>query len=221
MPHTLHGLYVIIDPAVAGLLAGEPGLPAGRAGRRDVPHIAREALVGGARIVQWRDKTREKGLQLPDVRALAEACHAAGAPLIVNDHADLALAARADGVHVGQKDLPVAEVRRIAPEGWIIGASTNNADEARAAEADGADYVSVGNLFGTTSKDDTRSATLDTLRDVKGAVRVPVCAIGGITAANIAEVVAAGADMAAVIRAVLTADDPRVAASRLAAAFRG
>ena len=207
MLYELRGLYVIVDPAVAGEL--------------NVLHIADEAIAGGARLVQWRDKTREKGLQLPHVRALAEACRAAGAPLIVNDHADLALAARADGVHVGQKDLPVADVRRMAPAGWIIGASTNNADEARAAEADGADYVSVGNLFGTTSKDDTRPATLDTLREVKAAVRVPVCAIGGITEANIADVVAAGADMAAVIRAVLTADDPRVAASRLAAAFRG
>jgi thiamine-phosphate pyrophosphorylase len=219
MAYALRGLYVIIDPAAVGLPAGEPGLPAGRAGRRDVLSIAREALAGGARLLQWRDKAREKGLQLPDVQALAEACHAAGAPLIVNDHADLALAAGADGVHVGQKDLPVAAVRRIVPAGWIVGASTNNAEEARAAVADGADYVSVGNLFGTASKQDTRPATLDTLRAVKAAVRVPVCAIGGVTEANIADVVAAGADMAAVIRAVVAADDPRAATARLAAAF--
>ena len=196
---------MIIDPAVAG--------------ERDVSHVAREAIAGGAAIVQWRDKTREKGPQLADVRALANICREAGVPLIVNDDVDLALVAKADGVHVGQRDLPVGAVRRIVPNGWIVGASTNNADEARAAEADGADYVSVGNLFGTTSKDDTRPATLDTLREVKAAVRVPVCAIGGVDETNIADVVAAGADMAAVISAVMAADDPRAAAKRLSVAF--
>ncbi len=205
MAHTLRGLYMIIDPAVAG--------------ERDVLHVAREAIAGGAAIVQWRDKTREKRLQLADVRALANICRGAGVPLIVNDDVDLALAAEADGVHVGQRDLPVAAVRRLVPDGWIVGASTNNADEARAAEADGADYVSVGDLFVTTSKDDTRPATLDTLREVRAAVRVPVCAIGGVGETNIAGVVAAGADMATVISAVMAADDPRAAAQRLAAAF--
>ncbi|HEY5626012.1 MAG TPA: thiamine phosphate synthase [Dehalococcoidia bacterium] len=205
MAHTLRGLYVIIDPAVVG--------------GRDVLHVAREAIAGGAALVQWRDKTREKGVQRPDVRALGKICREAGVPLIVNDHVDLALAAGADGVHVGQRDLPVADVRRIVPGSWIVGASTNNADEARAAEADGANYVSIGNLFGTTSKDDTRPATLDTLREVKAAVPVPVCAIGGIDETNVASVVAAGADMAAVISAVMGADNPRTAARRLATAF--
>ncbi len=205
MAHTLRGLYVIIDPAVAG--------------ERDVLRVAREAIAGGAALLQWRDKTGEKGPQLAEVRALAEICGGAGVPLIVNDHVDLALAAEADGVHVGQLDLPLSIVRRLVPEGWIVGASTNNAGEARAAEADGADSVSVGNLFGTTSKDDTRPATLDMLREVKAAVAVPVCAIGGVDETNIAGVVAAGADMASVISAVITADDPRAAARRLANAF--
>jgi thiamine-phosphate pyrophosphorylase len=150
---------------------------------------------------------------------LAVICREAGVPLIVNDDVDLALVAGADGVHVGQKDLPVAAVRCIVPPGWIVGASTNNAAEALAAEADGADYVSVGNLFGTTSKDDTRPATLETLRAVKAAVRVPVCAIGGISEANIASVAAAGADIVSVISAVVASDDPRSAAQWLAAAF--
>lgn len=205
MAHNLRGLYVIIDPVVAE--------------GRDVVHIAREAVAGGAAMLQWRDKMREKGLQFAEVRELAGICHGAGVPLIVNDHTDLALAARADGVHLGQKDLPVAEVRRLVPNRWIVGASTNNVNEARRAEADGADYVSVGNLFGTTSKGDTRPATLDTLREVKAAAHVPVCAIGGINETNIADVIAVGADMASVISAVMTADDPRAAAERLAAAF--
>ena len=132
---------------------------------------------------------------------------------------DLALAVGADGVHVGQKDLPVAVVRRLVVPHMIIGASTNNPDEARRAEADGADYVSVGRLFETGSKADTRPATAETIRAVKAVVSVPVCAIGGINETNIDEVIDAGADMAAVIGAVCAADDPREAARRLAAGF--
>ncbi|MFB3053207.1 MAG: thiamine phosphate synthase [Dehalococcoidia bacterium] len=192
--HELRGLYVIIDPA--------------RAEGRDEVEIAREALAGGARLLQLRDKRREKGLQLPIARALSALCRERGAPFIVNDHVDLALAADADGVHVGQKDLPVSVVRRLVPRQMIVGCSTNNPEEARRAEADGADYVSVGRLFPTGSKQDTRPATTETLRAVKAAVSVPVCAIGGITEANIDEVLAAGADMAAVIAAVIAAPDP-------------
>jgi thiamine-phosphate pyrophosphorylase len=201
----LRGLYVIIDPLVGG--------------ERDLVHVTREAIAGGARMIQWRDKTRGKGLQLPEVEAIAAECRDANVPLIINDDADLALAVGADGVHVGQKDLPVAVVRRIGPAGWIIGASTNNVAEAKQAEADGADYVSVGNLFGTSSKDDTRPATLDVLTHVKEAVGVPVCAIGGINEVNIASVIAARADIASVISAVVAADDPRAAAQRLVKAF--
>jgi len=110
-------------------------------------------------------------------------------------------------------------VRRIVPAGFIVGCSTNNPEEARRAEADGADYVSVGRLFPTGSKADTRPATLDTLRAVKAAVSLPVCGIGGIDESNIDDVLAAGADMVAVIAAVSAAPDVREAARRLAARF--
>ena len=140
-------------------------------------------------------------------------------PFIVNDHADLALSVGADGVHVGQKDLPVAVVRRLVGAEMIVGASTNNAEEARRAEADGADYVSVGRLFETSSKENTRPASTETIREVKAAVSLPVCAIGGINESNIEEVIAAGADMVAVISAVCSAPDPREAAWRLASRF--
>jgi len=205
VPVVLRGLYVILDPNLAG--------------GRDIVKIARDAVVGGARAIQWRDKTREKGLQLPDVQGIAAVCRGARVPLIINDDADLALAVGAAGVHVGQKDLPVLVVRRLGPFGWIVGASANTVDEARQAEIDGADYVSVGNLFGTSSKDDTRPATLETLREVKAAVRVPVCAIGGINETNVDSVIAAGADMAGVISAVVAARNPRTAAQRLAGRF--
>jgi len=213
MLEKLRGLYVIIDPALAP--GPSPGLRTGR----DEVHIARAALDGGARLIQLRDKTREKGLQLPVAKALQRLCRERGALFIVNDHVDLALAAGADGVHVGQKDLPVAVVRALVPREMVIGCSTNNAEEARRAQADGADYVSVGRLFPTGSKDDTRPATTETLRAVKATVSLPVCAIGGINEANIDDALAAGADMAAVIAAVIAAPDVAAAARRLAGQF--
>jgi thiamine-phosphate diphosphorylase len=200
----LRGLYVILDPEVA---------------RGDLSEIAREALAGGARLLQLRDKTREKSQQLPLARALRELCEQQGALFIVNDYADLALTCGAHGVHVGQKDQPVAVVRKLVPREMIVGCSTNDVAEARAAEAAGADYVSVGRLFPTGSKDDTRPASLDTLRAVKAAVGVPVCGIGGIDETNIDDVLAAGADIVAVIAAVVAAEDPQEAARRLASRF--
>ena len=205
MREKLRGLYVIIDPELAG--------------GRDELEIARQAIAGGARLLQLRDKGREKGLQLPIARQLARLCRQAGVPFIVNDHADLALAAEADGVHLGQKDLPASVVRRLLPPGMIVGCSANNVQEALQAEQDGADYVSVGRLFPSGSKADTRPATTETIRAVKAAVKVPVCAIGGIDETNIDAVLAAGADIAAVIAAVVATPDVREAARRLADRF--
>ena len=204
----ISGLYVIIDPdACRG---------------RDVRDVAERALEGCASMLQWRDKRREKGAQLPEARALRELCAEHGALLIVNDHADLALAAGADGVHVGQGDLPVEEVRRIVPAGFIVGASTNNAHEALEAEAAGASYIAIGSIYPTSSKEPerTRAASPERLSEVKAAVGVPVVAIGGIDASNIGEVVRAGADAVAVINAVCGADDVTAAARELAAHFQ-
>lgn len=201
--NSLRGLYVIIDPdACRG---------------RSPLEVARLALEGGSSIVQWRDKQRSMSEQIDDVDALAWLCRRYGVPFIVNDDLDLA-AIFADGVHVGQDDTPVREVRRIAPP-LIIGASTNNVEEAQRAESDGADYVAVGSIFPTSSKDVTRAASIERLREVKAAVHVPVVAIGGINASNIGSVIAAGADAVAVISSVCAADDPRAAAAELMASF--
>ena len=202
----LAGLYVLIDPAACR-------------GRSPVA-VAEAALRGGAALIQWRDKKRDKGLQLPEARAIYSLCRSHGASFIVNDHADLALIIGGDGVHVGQSDLPVAEVRRILPPEFIVGASTNTVEEARAAQAAGASYIAVGDLFGTASKGRTRPASLARLAAVKAAVDAPVCAIGGINADNVAGVVAAGTDIVAVISAVCGADDPEAAAAALAQAMR-
>ncbi|HYM15276.1 MAG TPA: thiamine phosphate synthase [Dehalococcoidia bacterium] len=199
------GLYAIIDPAACR--------------SRDAVAVAAQALEGGARVVQWRDKTREKGDQVADARAIAALCRGRGALFVMNDHADLAVACGAGGLHLGQHDLPIEAARQIVGSGTVIGVSTNTVAEARGAEAAGADYVAVGAIFPTASKETTRAAGVERLREVKAAAGVPVVAIGGIDSGNIGEVVAAGADAAAVISAVCGADDPRAAAGALAAAF--
>jgi len=207
MNQRARGLYVIIDPdACRG---------------RDAVDVARRALEGGAAMLQWRDKRREKGLQLPQARAVRDLTREHDALLIVNDHIDLALAVDADGVHVGQGDLPVAVVRKLVPADFVVGCSTNNLDEARAAEVAGASYIAVGAIFGTASKEPerTRAASPERLRDVKAAIGTPVVAIGGINASNIGQVLAAGADAVAVISAVCAADDPKAAAAELVRAF--
>ena len=205
----VRGLYVIIDPDGCG--------------GRDPVEVARLALEGGASVLQWRDKRREKGDQLAQARAVRELCARHGALFIVNDHADLALATGADGVHLGQRDLPVEAVRPFVPPGFIIGVSTNDAAEARLAEAHGASHVAVGSVFRTASKEPerTRAASPERVREVKSAVGVPVVAIGGINASNIEQALAAGADAVAVISAVCSAADPRAAAAELVARMRG
>ena len=205
MRRIISGLYVIVDP--------------GACHRRAPLDVARAALEGGAKIIQWRDKRRPPHEQLADARAIVELCREHGAISIINDDPDLAQASGADGVHLGQDDAAIETVRPIVGDAMLIGVSTNNADEARRAEAASADYVAIGAIFPTTSKEVTRAANLDRLRDVKSAVHAPVVAIGGINASNIASVVAAGADAAAVISAVCAADNPRAAAAELAAAF--
>lgn len=204
-PPVIRGLYVIVDPE--------------QTRGRDAVDVARQALEGGASLIQWRDKARDKGEQLPQLRALRDLCLQHGALLIVNDHADLALVCQADGVHLGQKDLPPAAVRAFVPPTFIVGVSSNNVGEARRAQADGASYVAVGALFPTASKAATRPASPQRLREVKQAVSVPVVGIGGINEGNIDQVLAAGADAVAVISAVIGADDVRAATARLAAHF--
>lgn len=209
------GLYVLIDPAACK-------------GRSPV-EIAAAALRGGASMLQWRDKLRDKGEQLSEVWAVYDLCIEHDAALIVNDHADLALVLAAGGppqrgaigVHVGQKDLPLAELRRIVPSYFIAGVSTNNAAEAAAAEAAGASYIAVGDIFGTASKTGTRPASIERLAEVRAAVSLPVIGIGGINAENAPLVMQAGASGIAVISAVCGAEDPEAAARHLTSIVAG
>lgn len=196
----LRGLYVIVDPEVA---------------RGDVLGAAKAALEGGACAIQWRDKARDKGDQLPDCLRLMEMCARHDALLIVNDHADLAAACGAHGVHVGQHDLTIGDARRSLAPGQIVGRSNATLAEAEASQEAGADYLAVGAIFPSPSKANTRPAGLETLRSVSAIARVPLVAISGINEGNVGEVVAAGADAVAVISAVIAAEDPGEAARRM------
>jgi len=182
--------------------------------------LARAALAGGARSVQLRDKEADAGLLLPAAREIAALCRAAGAVFVVNDRVDLALAAGADGVHLGQTDLPLPEARALLGPHRVIGVSVENAEQARAAEAAGADYLGVGPIYGTASKADAGEAVgLEHLTRLAAASRLPIIAIGGITADRLPEVRAAGAAGAAVIGAVAGAADPEAAVRDLVAAW--
>jgi thiamine-phosphate pyrophosphorylase len=193
----------------------------GLAAPRPVAGIVEEALAAGAPAVQLRDKTATASELLQQARMLLGPVRAAGALLFINDRLDVAIAAGADGVHLGPNDLPVAAARRIAPPGFLIGCSTDHPGAARQAELDGASYIGCGAVFGTTTKLDAAGERIGVqrLRDVAAAVNIPVIAIGGITTANVGEVVASGAAGAAVVGAVMAADDPGRAVEHLLRAW--
>ena len=185
--------------------------------------MARAALQGGARIVQLRDKTLALMQLLPLANALREMAHEYGALFLVNDRVDVALACGADGVHLGPDDLPVSVARRLMT-GGVIGASCNNAEEARRAQSQGADYIGAGAVFGTQTKADAGAPIgLQTLGEIVRATTLPVAAIGGINRGNIASVFQAGATMACVVSAISASGDEdkmTQAARDLAAAMK-
>ena len=196
----LRGLYVIIDPA---------------ASRSDPLAVAAAALRAGSSAIQWRDKLRDKGDQIPDCLRLLDLCAGHDALFIVNDHADLAASCGAHGVHVGQHDLPISRARQVMAPHQIAGRSNATVEEAAESHGQGADYVAIGAIFPTGTKSNTRPAGLDTLCRVRSLVQGPIVAIGGINEANAGDVIAAGADAVAVISSVAAANDPEAAAGRL------
>jgi hydroxymethylpyrimidine kinase/phosphomethylpyrimidine kinase/thiamine-phosphate diphosphorylase len=180
---------------------------------------ARAALRGGARVVQYRDKERPYQAQLELAHQLVRLCHEAGATFLVNDSPALARDCAADGVHLGQGDGSLSAARAILGPGKFIGVSTRTAEQARQAQTAGADYIGLGAMFPTGSKDDAELVGIERLREVRQAVRLPIVAIGGISYANAAEVVDAGADAIAVISAVAADPQPVLAAREIALLF--
>ena len=199
-------LYVILDR--------------GAAGGRDLATLLDAVLEGGCRLVQLREKTMPLNELYPVAHALRRRCREAACLFIVNDRVDLALALEADGVHVGQDDLPAREARRLLRPGMILGVSTHDESQARRARDDGADYVAVGSMYPTGSKAGFRLVGPDLVRRVRPEIPVPLVAIGGITVDNVAEVIRAGADAVAVISAVCATPDPAAAARRFLETIR-
>lgn len=181
--------------------------------------MVRAAVAGGAALIQYRAKDAGADLALEQARALASACRELGVPLVVNDSVDLALAAGADGVHLGRDDVAADAARKAFPRGLIGVSCYGDLDRARAAAADGADYVAIGSVFASPTKPHAVPAPLELLGNARKAAGLPVVAIGGITQANGALAVAAGADMLAVISAVFGAADVRAAARAFAQLF--
>ena len=194
-----------------------------RAGGRDLAELARLTALGGATLIQLRDKISDTRAMVETARAIKEALKPFEVPLVVNDRVDVALAAGADGVHVGQDDMAVEDARKILGRGAIIGLSVKTVDEANAAPVELIDYVGSGGVYVTTSKQQ-KSAPIGTagLARVIAALharapKLPVCGIAGIDAGNAAPVIAAGADGVAVISALSLTPDPAAASRELRA----
>jgi len=201
-------LYVITDESVSR-------------GRSHI-EIAEAAIRGGADVIQLRDKNASGGTLYRVALALRMLTREAKVPLIVNDRLDIALAADADGVHLGQKDLPASVARHIMGPGRILGVSAETLEEALLAEKDGADYLGVGPVFEArkTKADAGEPLGLERIARVRKHCRLPIVAIGGIDAQNARQVRGAGADSAAVISAIVGADDIARAAEQMKSLLR-
>ncbi len=200
-------VYFIADPAVAG--------------QCDLAALTRAAVDGGATIVQLRDKTGSTRSFIDRALILRELLRPLGVPLIINDRVDVALAVEADGVHLGQDDMPAAKARRLLGSGFLLGLSVSSPAEAAEADPRIVDYVGLGPVYRTTSKADAKGLLgLDRLRSLRALVPVPVVAISGIDPGNAEGVIRAGADGVAVVSAICAAKDPRHAAAALSAAVK-
>ena len=189
----LFGLYVIID---ATALRGRSHI-----------EVASQAIRGGAKVIQLRDKVHSKKELLTIAQELRNLCAEQDVLFIMNDCLDVALAVDADGLHAGQDDLPVKVARRLLPIDRILGCSARTVDKAAIAQSEGADYIAVGAMYPTSSKETAEVVGTERLKQIRQAVTLSLVAIGGINASNVSEVLAAGADSVAVISAVLGAED--------------
>ena len=188
-----YSIYLLTDDAC---LLGRPLL-----------ECVEQSLRAGVTLLQYRSKYKDGGAMYQEALALKELCDRYDVPLIINDRVDVALAVGAAGVHVGQDDLPCSVVRQLVGPDFVIGVSAHNPEEARKAAADGADYLGCGAVFGTGTKAGVAKLGLERLQNIRQAVTLPMVGIGGVKADNYAEVLATGADGAAIISGILAADD--------------
>ena len=194
-------LYVIVDAsAVEG---------------RSLADVAQAAIQGGADVIQLRDTSASAKRLFEEAETLLNVTRPAKVPLIINDRADVAAAAGADGVHLGQDDLPVSAARAILGRGKLIGRSTHSVAQAIEADGQAVDYLAVGPIYPTPTKPDYPSVGLELIAQVRARVTKPVVVIGGVDQARMPDVLAAGAECVAVVRAVCAASDPQSAAQQL------
>lgn len=173
--------------------------------------VVAEVLENGATFLQIREKQLSEDAIASEGRELLEICRRCHVPCIVNDSVEAALACDADGVHVGQDDIADQDVRALLGPDKILGITAHNVEEAKAAEAAGADYIGVGAVFPTSTKKNTQPLTMEHLRDIVAAVSIPVVAIGGISADNVEQLTGSGVDGVAVVSALFGAENPGAA----------
>ena len=179
---------------------------------RTTLEIARAAIRGGVSCIQLREKTCSTREFIDEALAIRSLLARHEIPLIINDRVDVALAVKADGIHLGQKDMPCSMARQLIPENMIVGISVESLDDAIAAQKDGADYLGVSPIYPTPTKTDTAQALgLEGLRSIRSEVNLPLVGIGGLNADNAAAVIYNGADGVAVVSAIVAADDPEAA----------
>ncbi len=184
-------------------------------GGKELSKTVQQAIQGGVTVVQIREKN-VSSLEFFQVAVAVKAVtEKYNVPLIVNDRADIALAVDAAGLHIGQDDLPLVAARKLLGPDKIIGVSTATLEEALLAQSQGADYIGVGAIYPTKTKGDADSVSLPELQAIKAAVQIPVVAIGGINSSNLQAVIKTGVDGAAVVSAIIAAEDPYAAAHRL------
>ncbi len=186
---------------------------------RTLYDVVKESLDGGVTFLQLREKDLDEADFLKEAKQIQALCREYGVPFIINDNVDIALATDADGVHVGQSDMEAGDVRKKLGSGKIIGVSAGTVEQALLAEAHGADYLGVGAVFPTGSKDDATPVSYETLKEICAAVKIPVVAIGGITRDNIKKLSGSGICGAAVISAIYAQPDIKDAAKQLKSAI--
>jgi thiamine-phosphate pyrophosphorylase len=206
MSKLLRGLYAITDPQLC---------------RDQLVAQVSQAIAGGAQIIQYRNKMAGARQKLAEARQLKELCEQQQRLLIINDDVELAMAVDADGVHIGQSDMALANARKLLGNNKIIGVTCNNqlpwAIEAR---RQGADYIALGRFFSSNTKPDAPAASIDLLTQARQQLDIPIVAIGGITAANAQQLIEAGADMLAVIHAIFAQPNIKTAAEQIQQHFK-
>ena len=179
--------------------------------------VCKEVLENGATFLQIREKDLDADSFETEAAGLKELCARYRVPYVVNDSVEIALTIDADGVHVGQSDIQGRDIRSMIGPDKILGISAGTAEEAIAAEKAGADYIGVGAVFGTSTKKNARNLTIEKLKEICGAVSIPVVAIGGINGKNLMELSGSGVDGVAVVSAIFAAEDPGKATAQLLA----